>query len=294
MNQTQNGGYAGDGGAAAAARLNRPFGLTVDAAGNVWVADTDNHRIRRIDKMTGTITTVAGTGHATFNGDDQPALSAGLTTPHSVLLDTDGNLFIADTGNHRIRRVDASSGTITTVVGGGAHISGREEKRGTDLSIRLPVGLALDRSGNVFFTEAESARVSRLNLLTGMVVRVAGEQPGFAGDGRSAPEASFNAPQGITVDADGTLYVADTLNHRIRSIDGKTGTIMTIAGFGPTGDAPMRIQVGGEISINEGEPTKVLFATPTGVLLTPDGALLITDSTTHRLRRLALKSRQLR
>jgi sugar lactone lactonase YvrE len=212
-------GFSGDGGPATRASLDRPLGVAVDDAGNFFFADQLNHRIRRVDAVTGIITTVAGNGTPGYGGDGGPATSASLREPPGVAVDPAGNLFIADPVNHRIRRVDATTGIITTVAGNG--ISGFSGDGGPATSANLGIGgVAVDKAGNLFIITSNAIR--RVDAATGIITTVAGIGiSGFSGDGGPATSARLNDPRGIAVDDAGNLFIADMRNHRIRRVDAK-------------------------------------------------------------------------
>ena len=206
-------GFSGDGGPAVQARLNSPHGVAVDGSGNVFIADTNNHRIRRLDSS-GTITTIAGTGVSGFSGDGGAAVQAQLYLPHGVAVDGSGNVFIADTNNHRIRRLD-SSGTITTIAGTGVSGFSGDGGAAVQAQLYLPHGVAVDGSGNVFIADTNNHRIRRLDS-SGTITTIAGTGvSGFSGDGGAAVQAQLYLPHGVAVDGSGNIYIADTNNHRI-------------------------------------------------------------------------------
>ena len=217
-------GFSGDGGPAIAARLSGPSSLVADGAGNLYVADTGNNRIRRIDSQ-GVITTVAGSGIAGFDGDDALALSASLDSPSGVAFDPSGNLYVADTGNNRIRRVD-SRGIITTVAG-------------SDGALNAPTGLAFDTLGARLLVADTGNHVVRSLEADGTLRIVAGSsRPGLSGDGGPAVDARLLAPTGVGTDPAGNVYVADTGNHLLRRIDA-AGSIRSVD---ETLQTPVRMQ----------------------------------------------------
>ncbi len=210
------GGYTGDGGPALQARLNRPTGVALDRSGNVFIADSWNHAIRRV-APDGEIITVAGTGRSGFSGDGGHAAAAQLNNPTSVLVDSTGNLYIADRGNHRVRKV-VPDGTISTVAGTGQ--TGFEGDGGPATSARFwqPHGVALDRAGNLYIADLYNHRIRKVSP-EGTISTIAGTgQSGFGGDGGPATEAQFFQPHGVAVDAAGSIYIADRYNHRIRKL----------------------------------------------------------------------------
>jgi sugar lactone lactonase YvrE len=218
-------GFSGDGGPADQARLRSPRGLAVDEAGNLYIADTGNNRVRRV-ATDGTISTVAGSGSAGYSGDGGPAVEAGLNFPYDVAVDAQGNLLIADLRNGRLRRVNRE-GVIETV----RHGLGPVER------------LALDGQGNVYVSVLNTHRIHKV-APDGTLTTVAGDRsPGFGGDGGPATEARLNAPTGLLVDGIGNLLIADTLNGRIRRV-APDGTITTVAGGGdPTGLPARQVSV---------------------------------------------------
>jgi len=226
-------GFAGDGGPATAASLNRPIGLTVDAAGNIYVMEFNNRRVRRVDAVTGIITTFAGNGLSGFGGDGGPATNAQFDSPIGLALDAAGNLFIADQGNSRIRKVNASTGIITTVAGNGSSFFSGDGGPATSASLRFPSWVAFDAAGNLFIADRSNSRIRRVNALTGIITTVAGNGAfSFSGDGGPATSASLSNPLAVAMDAAGNLFIADATNHRIRRVDAGTGIITTVAGNG--------------------------------------------------------------
>ena len=264
-------GFSGDGGAAVAARLNYPNGVAVDGAGNLYIADSDNHRIRRID-VSGTITTIAGTGERGFNGDGATASSAQLSYPTGMAFDGAGNLVFADAGNNRIRRID-SSGTITTLGGTGEGDFSGDAGPAVAAQLNDPRGVAIDSAGNLVFADSLNNRIRRIDP-SGTITTIAGtSQSGFSGDGGPAVAAELNFPEDVAIDGSGYLYIADTANHRIRRVD-PSGTITTIAGTGEEGFS------------GDGAPAvsaQMLF--PTGIEVDVAGNLYIADTGNHRIRR---------
>src|ERR1700751_4501787 len=225
-------GFSGDNGAAATASLSEPFGVAVDAVGNLYIADTSNHRIRKVD-ASGVITTVAGNGTEGFSGDGGPATSAALNTPIGVAVDVAGNLYIADSFNNRIRKVNAT-GIITTVAGNGdARFSG-DHAAATNGSLRAPFGVAVDKVGNVYIADTSNQRIRKVDA-SGTITTVAGNgTEGFSGDGGPAAQARLNFPTGVTVDRAGNLFITDQSNNRIRKVS-TAWVIITVAGNGDTG-----------------------------------------------------------
>ena len=254
-------GYGGDGGAATAAQLNFPYGVAPDGLGNLYIADTSNHRIRKVDAA-GVITTVAGDGTRGFGGDGGAAVAAQLNRPFGVASDGAGNLYIADTSNNRIRKVDAA-GVITTAVAA---------------LLRQPTGVAPDGAGNLYIADLFNNRIRKVDA-AGVISTVAGDgTEGFGGDGGAATAAQLNRPAGVAPDGAGNLYIADAGNHRIRKVDA-AGAITTVAGDGTRG-------AGGD----GGPAVEAQLNYPSGVALDAAGNLYIADFGNHRIRRLSLSA----
>jgi hypothetical protein len=266
------GGFAGDGGAATSASLDNPYGVTLDAAGNLYIADLLNHRIRKV-ATDGTISTVAGNGSTTFAGDGGAATSASLSEPVDVALDAAGNLYIADENNHRIRKV-TTDGIISTVAGSDTAGFAGDGGAATSASLTRPRSVTLDAAGNLYIADSRNHRIRKV-ATDGTISTVAGNSlaGGFAGDGGAATSASLKYPRGVTLDAAGNLYIADQFNHRIRKV-ATDGTISTVAGNGtPTfaGDG--------------GAATSASLNTPSAVSLDAAGNLYIADFNNHRIRK---------
>jgi DNA-binding beta-propeller fold protein YncE len=229
-------GRAGDGGPATAADLGFPRGLVIDDGGRVIFADTDNHVVRRIDED-GLVHTIAGTGTAAFLGDGGPATSAGLQSPFGLAVDALGRVIVADSGNHAVRRLE-TDGTITTLAGVGFPGFAVDGGPAETAALQLPRGVAVDADGRVLVAECLNNVVRRIEH-DGTLVIVAGTGGrGFSGDGGPARAALFDCPQGLDVDAEGRVIVADTGNHRVRRIE-RDGTVTTVAGEAhPAGPGP--------------------------------------------------------
>ena len=221
--------FTGDGGPAVTASLSAPNGVTIDAFGNLYIADTSNNRVRKVD-TTGVITTFAGNGTAAFTGDGGPAVTASLSAPNGVTIDAFGNLYIADTSNNRVRKVD-TTGVITTFAGNGTAAFTGDGGPAVTASLSAPNGVTIDAFGNLYIADTSNNRVRKVDT-TGVITTFAGNgTAAFTGDGGPAVTASLSAPNGVTIDAFGNLYIADTSNNRVRKVD-TTGVITTFAGNG--------------------------------------------------------------
>ena len=216
-------GFSGDGGAATSGQLSDPSGVATDSLGNLFIAEFFGHRIRKVDSS-GNISTVAGNGIAGFTGDGGPATSAQVNQPGGVEVDSSGNIFIADQINHRIRKVD-SSGNISTVAGNGTQGFGGDGGPATGAQLDHPSGVAVDSSGNIFFTDTGSARIRKVNTSGNISTATGNGTQGFGGDGGAATSAQLAFPRGVSVDSSGNIFIAEFGNHRIRKVE--AGTIPT-------------------------------------------------------------------
>ena len=266
-------GYSGDGGAATDARLNQPYEVRFDRDGNMYFVEMRNHLVRRVDRKTKKISTVAGTGVAGFGGDGGPALRAQLWQPHSIAFDHEGRLLICDIGNNRVRRVDLGTGRIETYLGTGG--KGPTEDgapiRGTP--VNGPRAIDLDPEGNLYLALREGNAVYKIDPRGGRFHHIAGTgEKGYSGDGGPAKLAQLSGPKGIAYAPDHSLYLADTESHTIRRIDLKSGMITTVVGNGVRGDGP------------DGAPLQCRLARPHGIFVHSDGVVYIGDSESHRVR----------
>jgi trimeric autotransporter adhesin len=274
-----DGFFSGDGGLATAAELNIPSSVVADAEGNLFISDMNNNRIRRVDKITGIITTVVGSFRG-FSGDGGPARNAELNAPWGLAIDAAGNLFIADSGNARIRRVDALNGIITTVAGRGRGDSSGDGQPAIEAGLPQPYGLFLEASGSLLIASGNSIR--RMDHATGIITTVAGGNGrGVGGDGGPAIRAQLYMPQGVAEDISGNIFIADTGNHRIRRVDHKTGIITTIAGNGEMG-------YGGGFKGDGGPAVDAQLSMPVSVAVDAPGNVFIADTNNHRIRRIQM------
>jgi DNA-binding beta-propeller fold protein YncE len=269
-------GYAGDGGPAVRTSLNEPYGIAIDRAGNIFVADRLNRRVRRIDAANGGITTLAGTGEPAYSGDGGQAARAGLAEPNGLALDADERqLYIADVADHRVRVVDLSSGTIATFGGTGAPEHGGDDGPAGEARIFGARAVKLGPDGTVYVLERQGSSLRAVDPATGIITTIAGTTGrGYYGDGGPALAAVFDAPKEMAIDHDGNILIVDTENHAIRLIDHSTGVVTTIAGGrkGGGGDGGPAAQAG--------------LDRPHGAVVGPDGAIYIGDTNNHRIRKL--------
>jgi sugar lactone lactonase YvrE len=282
-------GFSGDDGSATNASLGLPgglgmnavAGLCMDKQGNLYIADLGNNRIRKMN-TNGIITTVVGNGNNTYSGDGGQAVNASLNEPTSIAIDSIGNLYIADMGNSRIRKVD-TNGIITTIAGGGSipimwgPNSGYESLPATNAQLNLPYGVVADTNGNVFIADTYDLRIEKVDT-NGILTVIAGHGmlEGFSGDGGAATNATFTRPKGVAVDPAQNLYILDTLNERVREVD-SNGIINTVVGNGagyPNG------AFGGD----GGTATNGSLQEPVCAVFTPSGNMYLADSWNNRIR----------
>lgn len=217
---TSDGTFSGDGGPAMLAAINHPFGVAVDGAGNLYIADTGNQRVRMVSAATGIITTIAGTGSHGYSGDGGLATSAELYNPESLAVDSAGDLYIAEQANNVVRKITAGTGIISTIAGtAGSNSYGGDGGLATKALLSGPSGLALDSAGNVYVADWGNERVRKITVSTGIIQTVVGNgTQGFTGDGGMATNAGLSAPSGIAFDSNGALYIADYANGAVRKV----------------------------------------------------------------------------
>jgi len=253
-------GFSGDGGAATNARLNSCYGVAIDGSGNLFIADTANNRIRKLD-TNGIITTVAGRATSGFSGDGGPATNAALFGPYGVMVDATGDLFIADTSNYRVRKVEPN-GIITTVAGKSSSGFSGDGGSATNASLFSPKGVAMDSEGNLIIADMDNQRVREVDVYGNISTLAGNGLANYSGDGGAATNASLLSPYAVAVDGYGDVLIADTGNNRIRRVDAY-GKISTVAGTNAHG---------------------VLYA-PSGITMDGYGRVLIADTGNSRIRR---------
>ena len=257
-------GFTGDGGPATAAELNYPYGVAVDTAGNLYIADSGNNRVRKVT-TDGVINTVAGNGTKGYSGDGGFATEAQLRGPNGVAIDTAGNLYIADEGSNRIRKV-TTDGVINTVAGNGGYGYSGDGGSAKEANLGIPFGIAVDIAGNLYIADRNNNRVRKVTL-DGVINTVAGSgMSGYSGDGGAATAAQLYSPSGVAVDTAGNLYIADVNNYRIRKVTAG-GVISTVAGNGTSG-----------FSGDGGPATEAKLLFPVGVAVDTADNLFISDA----------------
>ena len=249
-------GYSGDGGPATLAKINGPMGVFAESSGNILICDVGNGRIRSVSPA-GIISTIAGNGAYGFAGDGGPATLASFRDPTAITEDTLGNIYIADVFNNRIRRIDHTTGIITTVAGCGTRNYSGDGGPATSAGLYYPCGVTLDDSGNIYIADADNFRIRKVTT-SGTIYTVAGNgSTGYSGDNGPATSAQLNYPASIAVDNSGNIYIADANNNRIRKVN-KQGIISTVAG-----DSNAGFSMGGDSATSESlyNPTSIVPGT---------------------------------
>ena len=281
-------GYSGDNGAATSAKISNCYGFDVDGTGDIYFADTFNNRVRKVTMSTGIITTIAGTGFrgnagysGSYSGDNGAATSAELNYPYGVAVDGSFNVYIADFGNQRIRKVTVSTGIITTIAGTGTPAYSGDNGAATSAQLRYPADVAVDGSFNVYIADTGNKCIRKITTSTGMISTIAGTgRLGYSGDNGAATSAQLSYPYGVTVDASGNVYIADTLNQRVRKITVSTSIIITIAG---TVD-------GGGYNGDNRAATRAQLYFPSDIAVDGMGNVYIADSANNRIRKVTVSS----
>jgi len=269
-------GYSGDGGPATAASLNNPASVAADATGNLYIADTGNHVIRRVDAKTGLITTVAGDGTPTAGGDNGPATSAQVGDPSGIAVDGQGNIYVSEPGLGVVRKIAAATGTITTYAGNPTATSTGDGGPATSALLSNPQGLALDAKGNLYVTSGFVVR--RVDAGTGTITTYAGNgEYGYTGDNGPAANATFEQPVAISFDKAGNLYIADSGAGVVRKVATGTTTVTTIAGKLSYQDPNGAIGDGGAA-------TSAYLSRPGGIAVDGSGNVYIADSGDNEVR----------
>lgn len=266
-------GYSGDGGAAMVAELNSPTGVAVDQSGNIYVADISNSCVRMVNNN-GIITTIAGNGTLGYSGDGGAAISAELGSPIAVAVDALGNIYIADYSESTIRKVN-TSGIISTIAGNGTWGYSGDGGQATSAEISDPTGIAVDGSKNVYIADYANNRIRKIGI-NGVINTVVGNGViGFSGDGNAATSAEISGGGSLTVDALGNIYISDADNYRIRFVN-TAGTIFTIAGTGIKG-----------YSGDGGSATSAEINVSDGITIDASGNVYFADSGNQRIRKLS-------
>ena len=274
---TGEGGYAGDGGPATEAAINQPYGLAVDTNGDMYFSQRFDPAVRKIDGQTGIISTIAGTGEFGYGGDGGPGNQAPLREPNDLFLDGKGGLLIADIQDQRIRRVDLTTGIITTFAGTGEKSRSGDGKPAAEASLMGPRAVCMDSHGTIYIAEREGNGVRKISP-DGFLTTIAGADSvfGYSGDGGPAMAAEWGAPKAMRCDLNDNIIVVDTENCAVRRIDARTGIVTTIAGGreGGEGDGGPAVDAG--------------LGRPHGCGINAYGDLFIADTDNHRIRAVGL------
>ena len=258
-------GFSGDGVSALSAQLSLPTALALDSSGNLYIADTGNHRIRKLNLTTTIITTIAGSGTQGYSGDTGPATSAAIDSPTGIALDASSNLYLADTHNHRIREINANTGVITTIAGTGSPGFSGDTTSATAANLALPHGLTSDSAGNLYLADTANHRIRRIDATTGIITTVVGDgTQGFAGDNGPPTAASLDSPTATTLSPASNLTLSDTGNQRIRQVvtQPTSTSITTIAGLGLTAPGVLNLTAPFVIAYGTGQLTASLVTSP--------------------------------
>jgi sugar lactone lactonase YvrE len=258
-------GFSGDGTSAVSAQLSLPTALALDSSGNLYIADTGNHRIRKLNLATSIITTIAGNGTQGYSDDAGPATSAAIDSPTGIALDNSSNLYLADTHNHRIRKIAASTGVITTIAGSGSQGFSGDTTAATTANLALPHGLTADSAGNLYLADTANHRIRRIDATTGIITTVVGDgTQTFAGDNGPPTAASLDSPTATTLSPSSSLTLSDTGNQRIRQVTTQptSNSITTIAGLGLTIPGALNLTAPSVIAYGTGQITASLATTP--------------------------------
>lgn len=269
-------GSGGNGGPATAAAMFEPYEVRFDKAGNMYVTEMKGAVVRKVDAKTHTISLIAGTGAPGFSGDGGPAEKAQLNQPHSIALDENDGLYIADIGNNRIRKVDLKTGIITTIAGDGTPKATKSGAKAAGQPLRGPRALCVLKN-TLWIALREGHSVWKLDLAGGGIFHVAGTGKAGFKDGPGA-EAAFNGPKGIVAGPDNELFVMDTENHAVRRVDATTGAVTTLAGGGPASKG-----FGGD----GGDALQGKMDRPHGIAADTGGTIYIGDSNNHRVRKVS-------
>ena len=287
---TGESGFSGDGGPAPAATLKEPGDLAFDRDGNLFVSDLGNNRIRRIDRKNGAIETFAGTGRAIFTKDGLPAKETPLGRPLGIVFDPAGNLVVVESYAGRILRIDAKTGLVSTLAGNGTTEFRRDAKTGSGTGLPFPSSARFTSKGELVFSVTGHHALMKVNPATGELSRVAGTGiPGYAGDGGPALEARISQPTSIAVDRDDNVWFIDWDNNAVRRVDAKSGVIETRVGSGRL-DRFGQTQTAG-FSGDGGPAAKAQLRHPTALAFDRDGSLYVLDAGNLRIRKVEKAAR---
>jgi DNA-binding beta-propeller fold protein YncE len=273
-------GFSGDGGPGVAGQINNPYGLTIGPDGALYFCEVDNHRVRRLDLKTHTLSTVAGNGRQGYSGDGGPALAASLNQPYEVRFDRSGNMYFVEMQNHVVRRVDAPTHVISTVAGTGAAGFSGDGGPATKAQLRQPHSIGIAPDGALLICDIGNHRIRRVDLVTGVIDTYAGTgQGGPTPEGAPVEGTPLNGPRALASGPDGSLYVVLREGNAVYRIDPRERKIHHIAGTGEKGYT------------GDGGPARVAKLNgPKGIAYAPDNSLYLADTENHAIRRIDLSS----
>jgi sugar lactone lactonase YvrE len=269
------GGYAGDGGPATEAFIGEAYGCDFDSQGNLYISDGRTHTIRRIDRVSGIITTVAGCGRQGYSGDGGPATQATLNNLYSLQVDRNGDIYIVDRLNAAIRKVDAATGIITTVAGTGTPGYSGDGGPGVLAQLREPNDCFLDGHGGLLIADIQDQRIRRLDLRTGIITTFAGDgEKRRSGDGKPAVQASIMGARAVCMDSQGNTYICEREGNGVRKVDA-SGVMSTFAGTGERG-----------YSGDGGPALAATWGAPKAIRCDPQDNVIVVDTENHAIRRI--------
>ncbi len=270
-----NADLIGDDGAAISAKLKFPSSIAVDQDGNLYISDTYNHRVRKMNKENGIITTIAGNGEDGLSGDNGPATDASLSEPTGIAVDREGNIYIADLRNNKIRLVERATGIIKTFAGNGDDYFSGDNGPAVDASLSGPSDVVLDKNENIFIADTFNNVIRMVNAKTGIITTVAGDGDRFKIKKKETTAKSLARPHSIALDSKGNIYTTDSDNHLVRKIDGNSGEITIVAGNGKIG-----FSTDGTLAENAS------LNYPFGITIDSKDNIYVADTFNHRIRKI--------
>ncbi len=279
---TGQAGYAGDGALATKAKLDQPFGIVRGPDGALYICDTNNHVIRRVDRQ-GVITTVAGTGKKGYSGDGGLATKSELNEPYEIRFDKQGNLFLVERLNHTVRRVDAKTKVITTIAGNGQQGFSGDGGRANEATMSQPHSIQFDARGDLYICDILNHRIRKVTMKTGLITTFAGTgEKKSTPDGAQIAGAPLHGPRAMDFDKQGNMWLALREGNAVYKLNMKAGTIHHVAGTGQKG-----------FTGNGGAAKDATLSGPKGISLAPDGNVYLADTESHSIRMIDVKTGKL-